>query len=77
MQTSAKIKNKFCKGCAGTSYCEFMKENINTKGICPCTNCIVKMMCKNDENCPIFNSWAASYRENLIKKKRESYIHGG
>jgi len=60
--------NELCKGCLTQIYnyeeegiediaCESSEfNNINYEcGICPCTNCIVKIMC--DEACGSFDLW--------------------
>ena len=62
------ITNEHCKGCSATFYndaldsmfvCNYTQHN---KGQCPCTECIVKMMCTN--TCNSFMIW----RDYLVAK---------
>jgi hypothetical protein len=41
----------YCEGCAINEICN--EENY---GDCPCTNCLVKMMC-DDEGCDMWIKW--------------------
>lgn len=37
-----------CEGCCTKQYDNAYCEQINPKGICPCTMCLVKPTCKNE-----------------------------
>ena len=55
-------KHNNCDGCM-IEDCDYYKDNFN--GICPCTNCIVKTMCKDDvDACDTWQNWdLKSYQE--------------
>lgn len=55
--------NELCEGCATKKYLENMFKDFNTlppcrytgdENICPCINCLVKVVCLNKPVCDIF-----------------------
>ena len=50
-----------CKGCVGC-----FKPNLNIDGSCPCTNCLVKVTCKNV--CEKLH-WYMDYKKRIINEK--------
>jgi hypothetical protein len=69
--------NKSCRGCVTYKYNDvnidytFSEEtcryhDYNDKSQCPCTECVVKMMC--DVDCPVFTKFT-DYIDAVIKDK--------
>lgn len=46
--------NEYCKGCHTSLLCFYRKLN---KGECPCTNCIVKVICNDQKDFDECNVW--------------------
>lgn len=42
------VTSKYCNGCHTKNYSDASCLYINPKGICPCTNCLVKPTCRNE-----------------------------
>ena len=54
------MENKHCLGCSSSSpNPQALCRAINNDGSCPCTNCIVKVMCVDE--CSPFEDWYLSY----------------
>ncbi len=56
------IDNNNCKGCFSLDRkmllnCSFNSKNMNIDGECPCTNCLVKVICFN--SCKEYRSFKA------------------
>ena len=43
-----KTINKACKGCRIMDRCDIVALQSRYYTICPCTNCLIKMVCKED-----------------------------
>jgi len=62
--------NKYCKGCYTLSYvylygpkleCTYVRYNKD--GQCPCTKCIVKMICQ--QGCPEYDTYKRRFNSRL------------
>ena len=70
----------YCMGCKTLHYinkfnevthCRFQTSNV--EGKCPCSECIVKMMC--DTDCPTFREYTDVIDTILKLKKEKPYDH--
>lgn len=57
-------EDNYCKGCrtyqVSILFCPYSKDN--AYGQCPCTNCIIKVMCHNEYN--DYTWWKKTIRIN-------------
>ena len=51
------MSKDYCLGCHVKPLC-----GLENKGDCPCTECIVKAMCDEDNGCEPWNVWAKTDR---------------
>lgn len=63
--------SEYCKGCVIFEYCNYSKYNKN--GVCPCTNCLIKMVCENtgDNLC---DDWKKPTKEVQKFKDKQTYL---
>jgi hypothetical protein len=61
------MPNEHCIGCHTKMCCKF--DGYNDKGQCPCTDCIVKMIC--EDMCNLFGDYKL-YALNVIASEAES-----
>ena len=57
----------YCEGCATSTEDQCDMSNINKEGECPCTECIIKMICR--QGCNGYNEW----RSTVVKELKRSY----
>jgi len=58
----------YCKGCFVVDYCNYPEYNKN--GVCPCTNCLIKMVC-NDDDIELCDEWKHPTEE--VQKFKDMY----
>jgi hypothetical protein len=61
MRNADSIKLIACKGCSVSDQCPLIGQN-EINQICPCTDCIIKVMCKNQ--CEEYNIFEQGYYSN-------------
>lgn len=62
------LQNKECDGCQTAANCYITNDH---SGLCPCRNCLIKVVCK--QGCLIFNDFVDSYTPwpNEIKVEQQ------
>ena len=48
--------SKYCKGCSKQYYCD-SESPFNDDRSCPCSLCVVKVMCRDQVNCSDWVIW--------------------
>ncbi len=60
------MRNKHCEGCNNTCDVQII-PNTNNNGSCPCTICVVKMVCET--TCDEWLEWLHTY-DNVLKREK-------
>ncbi len=60
--------SEYCKGCLVVDYCNYVKYNRN--GVCPCTNCLIKMVCE-DTGDSLCDEWKNPTKE--VQEFKDEY----
>lgn len=67
---SDKKSINYCEGCGNENYCDYKSLNriLGPDGLCPCTDCIIKMMCEKE--CDDYKYWLNPINIRFRKKMK-------